>query len=319
MKNKISLIILILISVTIPAILISCRSRAQADPEGVSTLTHDGLTRTYRVYIPTDYDKNKATPLVFVLHGGGGSGKNMDKLTGFNIIAEREGFIVVYPDGIEEHWNDGREVENRVACEEKIDDVGFISALIDHLGEYLNIDRERVYATGISNGGLMSFRLAYELSEKIAAIAPVTANIGEDLYNNSSPGKPISVLVMNGTEDPLVPWGGGDIHFFNLKKLGKVISTEETIKFWVEHNKCSKDPEITELPDTEDDGTKVIKESYTGGTEGTEVILYKIEGGGHTWPGGWQYLGEKIIGKTCRDINGSEIIWEFFKRHKLNQ
>jgi polyhydroxybutyrate depolymerase len=169
-----------------------------------------GLERTYRIHMPPSYDKSTPLPLLIALHGGGGSGEKMEELTlrGFNRLSDKEGFIVVYPDGIEKHWNDGRENVKYRAHREKIDDVGFISALIDYLVKQYNIDIKQVYATGISNGAMMSFRLGCELSEKIAAIAPVAGSMPENLPTRCSPSRSISVLIISNTEDPLVPWGG---------------------------------------------------------------------------------------------------------------
>ncbi len=234
-------------------------------------------------------------------------------------MSDKEGFIVVYPDGIEKHWNDGRsggETGYRVH-KENIDDVGFISTLIDYLIKELNIDPKRVYVTGMSNGAIMSYRLACELTEKIAAIAPVTGNMPQNIYPSCSPLRPISVLAINNVNDPLMPWAGKDITGpFGLKKLGKVLSASDTIRFWVTHNNCTSSPVIIEEPDRDPkDGTRVRKKVYGNGKDGTEVILYAIEGGGHTWPGGWQYLPERIVGKTTRDIDANEVIWDFFKKH----
>lgn len=260
-------------------------------------------------------------PLLIVLHGGGGTGEKMEKLTrgGFNTLADREDFIVVYPDGVEKHWNDGREVQSWRSHRENIDDVGFISALIDHLSEELNIDKKRVYAVGISNGGMMSQRLACDLTEKITAIGVVASSMSENLSMVCKPTTPISVLIISGTEDPLVPFEGGDIGFGRLK-LGRVLSVDETVRFWVDHNKCSSPPEIMWEPDRDpQDGTRVRKEVYGQCSDGTDVILYVIEGGGHTWPSGYQYLPESIIGKTSKDIDANETIWNFFKGHSMNE
>jgi len=280
-----------------------------------------GLERTYHIYVPLSYDKTKQMPLVIALHGGFGTGKAMEKLTlgGFNRLSEKEGFIVVYPDGIERGWNDGRGAEETRwrAHKENIDDVGFISALIDHLAKELNIDEKRVYVTGISNGALMSSRLACELTEKIAAIAPVAGTIAERMFPRCSPSKPISVLIIHGTDDPLALWEGG-IRGFAWKTTGRSISVPDMVRFWVTHNLCSTRPVVTYEQDKDpQDGTRVRKEVYGNGKGETEVILYAIEGGGHTWPGGWQYWSEKIIGKTSRDIDANEVIWFFFKKHAL--
>ena len=276
-----------------------------------------GLERTYRIHMPPSYDKSTPLPLLIALHGGGGSGEKTEELTlrGFNRLSDKEGFIVVYPDGIEKHWNDGRENVKYRAHREKIDDVGFIAALIDHLAKQYNLDIKRVYATGISNGAMMSFRLGCELSEKIAAIAPVAGSMPENLPARCSPSRSISILIISNTEDPLVPWGGGEIRF-GRQKFGKVLSVPESVKFWATHNQCSSPPNITWEPDKDPkDGTRVGKELYNQCRENSEVILYAIEGGGHTWPGGHQYLPAWIIGKTSRDIDVNEVIWDFFKKH----
>jgi len=286
-----------------------------------ASFIHDDLKRKYKFYIPAFHNRSVPVPLLIALHGKGGNGHSMILLTrkGFNKLAEKDGFIVVYPDGIELNWNDGRidEESNDRAHRENIDDVGFISALIDSMIRDYNIDTNRVYVTGISNGAIMSYRLACELSRKITAIAPVDGNIPQHFFAECPGYRPVSVLAINNTEDPLVPFDGGDIHgSLNKVKLGKVLSVDESVGFWIKTNNCSTIPVITEMPDlVPKDGTKVIKKHYTGGTDGSEVILYTIEGGGHTWPGGLQYLPERIIGKTSRDIDANEVIWSFFKSH----
>lgn len=279
----------------------------------------DGLNRTYLVHVPPSHNKEKAAPLLFVLHGGGGTGKGMVSLTknGFNELADKEGFVVVYPDGIERHWNDGRGVARYRAHKENVDDVGFISALIEHLSQTLNIDAKRIYATGISNGGFFSQRLACELTDKIAAIAVVAAQMSKNLSLICKPKSPVSVLIMPGTKDPLVPYEGGEIGFpMGRVKLGKVLSVSETVKFWTAHNGCSSQPVVSWEPDNDPkDLTRVRKEVYSECKDKSEVVLLAIEGGGHTWPGGYQYLSEKIIGKTSRDIDANVVIWDFFKKH----
>lgn len=278
-----------------------------------------GLERTYRIHIPASYDKANPGPLLIVLHGGGGTGEGMVKLTrgGFNRLSDKEGFIVVYPDGFEKHWNDGRENVSYRTHREKIDDVGFIAALIDVLAKQYKLDTKRVYSTGISNGAMMSFRLDCELSEKIAAIAPVAGAMPENLPARCSPSRPVPVLMISNTEDRLVPWEGGDIRF-GRKTFGRTLSVPETVKYWVNHNQCSSSPSISMEPDRDPkDGTRVRKELYSECRESSEVVLYAVEGGGHTWPGGDQYLPQWIIGKTNRDIDANEVIWDFFKRHAL--
>jgi polyhydroxybutyrate depolymerase len=282
---------------------------------------HDDLVRTFHRYVPSSYNKSIRLPLVIALHGRGGSGESMVLVTlkGFDKLADKDGFIVVYPDGIELNWNDGRmdEEANDRAHRDNIDDVGFLSALIDSMIKDYNIDPKRVYVTGISNGAIMSYRLACEISHKIAAIAPVDGNIPVMLSPECYPASPVSVLAINNVNDPLVPYEGGNI-YSSIRKLnlGKVLSVDESIGFWVNRNQCSALPVVTEEPDLDpEDGTKVTKKEYFNSIDGTEVILYSVDGGGHTWPGGLQYLPSWIVGKTSRDINATEVIWAFFKKH----
>ncbi len=284
------------------------------------SILYGGLERTYRIHIPSGHDRTKPAPLVLLFHGGGGTGQGMENLTlgGFNRLADREGFIVVYPDGIEKHWNDGRGLQNYRAHRENIDDVGFISALIDDLKERWNIDLTRIYAAGISNGGQFSQRLACEHSHRISAIGVVATQLPEHFFSTCAPKRPVSVLMMPGTEDPLVPWEGGEIGFRRGRKFRRVLSVHESLRFWAKQNQCPGSPLITYEPDRDpNDGTRVRREAYVPCGHETEVVLYAVEGGGHTWPGGDQYLPARIIGKTSRDIDANEVIWDFFKRHTL--
>jgi polyhydroxybutyrate depolymerase len=297
------------------------RGKDAPDDHGDSTrsMTYEGRSRSYLLHIPPSYDNRTHLPLVIVLHGGGGSGQQMKRhltLGGRDALADEEGFVVVYPDGVERHWNDGRGLDRHRSHREAVDDVGFISKLIDHHVATLRIDKRRIYVTGISNGGLMSYRLACKLNGKIAAIAAVTAPLPEKLVGTCTPSAGVSVLIMNGTEDPLVPWEGGDIHI-GRQTFGKVLSTRDTLEFWVERNRCSPSAALVEAWDEDkEDGTRVRREVYGMCEHNVEVVLYTIEGGGHTWPGGYQYLPVWLIGKTSRELHANETIWRFFKTKK---
>ena len=308
----------------------------KAGTDQAGSVVYGGLRRTYLLHIPSGFDKERPWPLVFVLHGGGGDGAKVAKLTGFSAEADsarllsrgQAGFIVCYPDAVNHHWNDGRQVRRFKSQRDAIDDVGFIAALIDRFAKDLNVDRQRVYATGISNGGMMCHRLGCELSDRIAAIGPVAAGIPEPLSQalGTVPGFPagipgdssrrpensVSVLAINGTNDPLVPYEGGGVGLYH--KRGEVLSVVRTISFWVAADSCSPKPETTDIPDVDPhDGIKVVRERYSGGRDSSEVILYRVEGGGHTWPSGARRVAR--FGKTARDIDATEVIWEFFERH----
>ncbi|MDR7544038.1 MAG: PHB depolymerase family esterase [Armatimonadota bacterium] len=299
------------------------RSAAAASAPASGALSFGGFERTYRLYVPGTLDRSHPSALVLALHGGGGTGEAMEKLTrgGLNRLADRDGFVVVYPDGLERHWNDGRGVAAYRAHRENIDDVGFLTALIDHLARALPIDRTRIYATGISNGGLMSFRLAREAATVIAAIAPVAISMSEQIVRMRQPARAVPVLMMPGTLDPLVPYTGGEIGGALAParfSLGRVISVADAVRYWVEHNQCAAPPTVTMEPDRDPlDGTRVRREVYGSCRDGAEVALYAVDGGGHTWPGGLQYLPERIVGRTSRDMDANEVIWGFFRKFAL--
>jgi polyhydroxybutyrate depolymerase len=280
------------------------------------TIEWDRLKRTYTVHLGHSYSGRLPAPLVVALHGHGGSGPGMAGLTGFNRLADRDNFIVVYPDGIEKGWNDGR-IAGQISQGLIVDDVGFISAIIADISKDYYVDARRIFVTGMSNGAMMSHRLVSELSLTIAAFAPVAGNIPVRMASVLKPTRAVPVLIINGTNDPLVPWDGGEVHLGNIYR-GTVLSVSDTTQFWVNNDQCSKSAQITHLStDDYNDRTSVEKEIYAGGKDDSEVDLYKILGGGHTWPGGQQYLPESIIGKTSRQFSASEVIWHFFQAHPM--
>lgn len=293
-------------------------------PKTPKTMDFGGKTRAYLLHVPPARDKAKPAPLVLVFHGAGGDGALMARLTGFNELADKHGFIVAYPDGYKNNWNDGRGIPMWPAHRENIDDVGFISALIEHLTKTLNVDRKRVYATGISNGGMISWRFGCELSGKLAAIAPVTRTLTEKMAQSCHPPRPLPVLMITGIADPLVPWDGGEQNMGQGVTV-KVLSAQQTVAHWVKHNGCAANATITELPDKDPrDGTRVRREVYGSCKAGADVVLYAIEGGGHTWPklksAGAPLVDSAMaqrLGKTSRDIIASEVIWEFFSKHPM--
>jgi polyhydroxybutyrate depolymerase len=283
----------------------------------VRTIFVNGLERTYRIHIPPQLPQNLSPALVFVLHGGSGTAEGMERsltLGGFNTLADQDFFIVVYPDGIGKAWNDGRKNMTDPAHQQHIDDVGFFSLLIDNLTPEFHIDADRIFVTGISNGAMMSYRLALELPEKIAAIAPVAGAIPTDLLPINMSDVAVSVCAISGTKDPLVPWDGGVV--YPKKPRGTVISVNDSVMFWATHDHCSLVPYSIDLPNVVlRDLTRVHEDIYQNGTNKSEVVLYTVINGGHTWPGGPQYLPKALVGRTCRDIDANTIIWDFFSTH----
>lgn len=273
-------------------------------------------SRTFYLHVPPKLSRDKPAALVLMFHGGGGTPAFAERESKFSELADREGFLVAYPEGIGKSWNDGRNSKAIVAQRDNVDDLGFVAALIDDVAKDHNVDAKRVFSTGISNGAIFSHHLAANLSSRIAAIAPVVGGLAESSSAKFKPEKPVAILILQGTDDPLVPYNGGDISLPGGTKRVGIIATDETVKKWVEHNGCQREAIQEDLPDNAPkDGCRVKKFMYAKGKNGTEVVLFRIEGGGHTWPSGMQYLPEKVIGKVCRDFNGTEVIWEFFKAH----
>lgn len=273
------------------------------------------LQREYLIHVPLNLPVSQAVPVVFVYHGGGGTANGMLNLSKFNQVADREQFIVVYPQGIGRNWNDGRVTAVSQAHRDQIDDLAFFDAMLQTISGEHPIDERRVFVTGISNGGIFSQFVAANRSSKIAAIAPVVGGIADPFHQRFRPSNPVSVLIIQGTDDPLIPYAGGQVAAQDRKGRGSVISTEQGAQMWVDANGCHGEPEEQALPDRDpSDGCRVQARRWKGGTGGTEVWLYRIDGGGHTWPNGPQYLPKRRIGSVTRDIS-SETIWEFFKSH----
>ena len=279
-----------------------------------STLTWGKYKRTYWVHLPPNVRRNKKMPLLFALHGGGGTARGTPKLTygRFNQLADEKKFIVVYPQAVARQWNDGRKGFKVKSWEENIDDVGFLVEIVNILKRKYSIDSKRVFTSGISNGGFMSTRLLCDRSDVFRAGAIVTATISEAYLPKCKPQNKVGVLVMNGTADKIVPYNGGEVRVLRRKR-GKVISTDRYLEFWRKQNGCDSKKTIVNLPDKEDDGTTVSKQTFSKCKKGGDVVLYKIDGGGHTWAGGLEYLNERLVGKTSRDINGCDEVWSFFE------
>lgn len=277
-------------------------------------LTFDGRTRRYQLILPASYQEAGSHPLVLALHGGGGSAERMCSLQeGIQTLVDRERFIVVCPQGVEGHWNDGRQIDNYAAYAERIDDVGFLTALTQRLIEDYGIDPKRVFITGFSNGGMMTYRMACERTGLFAAIAPSIANLPQGL--ECSPSRPIPVMILNGSTDPLMPFEGGQVGT-RRKPLGQVLSTEATAQFWAAKNECDPQPIEDSFPARDpDDPSRIHLFSYQDCQNEADVFLYMIEGGGHTWPGGPQYAPAFVIGAATNQASTSELIWAFFKSH----
>jgi polyhydroxybutyrate depolymerase len=193
-----------------------------------------------------------------------------------------------------------------------VDDVAFVRAILDDVASFQPLAKQRVYATGMSNGGIFTHYLATKLGDRLAAIAPVAGGITDELALHFPPPQALPVLIVHGTEDRIVPYGGGAV----LRTRGNVIPNERAVTLWREAASLPAKGEQDLLPDSDPaDGCRVARSRWQRGA--SEVQWLRVEGGGHTWPGGLAYLGERIVGRTCRDIDASELIWSFFKAHTL--
>ena len=268
-----------------------------------ASITHDGIQRDYILYIPELYDGNTTVPLVLNFHGFGSSASQQMFYGDFRDIADTEGFLLVHPEGTtfigNQFWNVGFP-----GLSSNIDDVGFTEALIDELATLYAIDLDRVYATGMSNGGFMSFLLACQLSEKIAAVASVTGSMTQDTFDDCNAQHPTPVLQIHGTED--------DVVLYNENNLSLPIP--DVISYWVDHNNCETTPTTTTLPDVDvSDGSTIEHSVYEDGDNGVTTEHMKVIGGGHTWPG-----SVLNTAGTNQDIDASMEIWLFFSRYDIN-
>ena len=278
-----------------------------------------GMARVCYVHRPKDFSNKKKYPLVLILHGGGGNALQVAEHCKFNIIADKYGFIAAYPQSINKHWNDGRKVPKHKEQDSKISDVAFIASAVEAIKTKFPVNSNRVYAVGISNGGFMCQRLAVEKADKFAAVASIAASLPL-CWKNSSPGK-ISILLINGTADPLVPYNGGTvtIRIFGVKiNRGKILSTDKTVNFWLKHNKINTLPVISDIEDkVSSDDCHAVRFDWREPKSGRRVSLIKVINGGHTWPGTHKKLPKRIVGNVCDDFNATEVVWLFFEDKRL--
>ncbi len=286
---------------------------AQASGPGNYTRTLDfgGRHRFYEIHVPASYTSGKPMPVILVFHGGGGNPRGIRTQSGMDRTADQAGFLAVYPAGTG-IFSDRLLTFNAGDCcsyavEHHVDDVGFTAALLDDLARAFSIDPRRVYATGHSNGAMMSHRLGCELSNRIAAIGPISGTLG---IPNCAPGRPVPVIEFHGTSDQNVPYRGG----VGGRSLSKVHyrSVEETINTWLTIDKCDKQAAESE---TKGAATAV---RYRRCADDGEVVLWTLNAAGHTWPGGETLPIERsVVGAINRDISASELLWAFFSRKAL--
>ena len=311
-------------------------------------ITVDDKERTFIVHLPKGYEAKQHYALVILLHTRDQDAFDMEQLTRFDELADRDSVIAVYPNSTGRGWNleipqgepapgnmgrrggrhggwggggypgggggyPGRSrrsgqsggSESRAT---PADDNAFIGQMLEQLSSEYSVDSSRVYAAGLSDGGFMAFRLGCTMSGRFAAIAAVGAAMPKSM--TCLPSHPLSVLMMNGTSDPIVHYNGGHVGRYS------VLSAEDSAKYWAKLAGCQSKPQKQKLSPRERGGMKTEVDTYDDCQKGAQVALYGIEGGGNTWPGGEQYLVEKVIGKTSNDINANEVIWSFFVHHQ---
>ena len=269
---------------------------------------HDGLERDYILYVPETYMSSEPTSLVLNLHGYSSNAGEQMIYSEFYALADQYGFVLAHPQGtIDENgfafWNSGM-----FGSTSAIDDVGFLNNLIDTLSSQYNIDLDKVYSTGMSNGGFMSYKLACELSDKIAAVASVTGSMSDGQFDSCFPQQSVPVMQIHGTADLVVLYEGNSFL--------EILPIEDVVSYWVNFNQCDTDPILTNIQDVNIlDLCQAEHYLYNNGIDGTSVEFYKIINGGHTWPGAPIPL---VGNNTNQDIDASTKIWEFFNKYDIN-
>ena len=315
-------------------------------------VTVDDLDRNFMVRLPKGYDAKQHYPVVILLHGMNQDAEDMERLTRFNELADKDGIIAVYPIAVHGRWNvgvhpqerqpmsmghgghghhggggypggggggypggGGQRPQNREPDEDRrpapADDIAFFNQMLDQMGTKFSLDASRIYAVGLSEGGFMSLRVGCAMSDRIAAIAAVGAAMPKTMI--CLPSRPVPEVMISGTSDPVVPYGGGTEHNLSLA----TISVEDSAKAWAKIDRCAEKPEKSKLPPGAKGGMETKVDTYNGCHENAQVVLYSVKGAGNTWPGGEQYEAEKTIGKTSADLNANEVIWSFLVTRKL--
>jgi poly(3-hydroxybutyrate) depolymerase len=339
--------------------------RAQETKEKV---TVDDVDRNFMVRLPKGYDANQHYPVVILLHGMNQDPEDMERLTRFNELADKDGIIAIYPAALHGRWNVGVRAEEKrpmtmgpgrggrrggggypgggypgggypgggggypgggggyprggggqpqggepgeARRAPAADDIAFFNQMLDQLGTKFSVDTSRIYAVGLSEGGFMSLRLGCALGDRIAGIAAVGAAMPKTMI--CLPPRPVPLVMINGTSDPVVPYGGGTEHNLSLA----TVSVEDSAKAWAKIDRCEEKPEKSKLPSQGKGGSETRVDTYTGCQQNAQVVLYSVKGAGNTWPGGEQYEVENTVGKTSPEPHANEVIWSFLVTRKL--
>jgi len=326
-------------------------------------VTVDDVDRDFVVRLPRGYDAQQHYPVVILLHGMNQDADDMQRLTRFDVLADKDGVITVYPSAMHGRWNVGVRPQQHQATSmgpgrrghgggypgggypgggggyprggggypagggggqqspsqdpnqdhraAPADDIAFFNQMLDYLGTKFSVDSSRIYAVGLSEGGFMSMRAGCALGDRIAAIAAVGAAMPKTMI--CLPTRPVPSVMINGTSDPVVPYGGGTEHNQNLTTL----SVEDSAKAWARIDRCEEKPEKSKISPSGKGGMETKVDTYNSCQQDAQVVLYSVKGAGNTWPGGEQYEAENAVGKTSQDLNANEVIWNFLVKRKL--
>ena len=302
-----------------------------ADPPPASTVDRTldvrGARRNYRVFVPSG--QPTPMPAIIAFHGEGGSSKTVESYTRLDDLAASEGFVAIYPQGVGNNWDYGPGLpvvrsrgfgalmsdDDAAAIDAANDDIAFVRSIVDELAGDDVVDRSRVFATGISSGAMFCHRLAAEASDLVAAIAPVSGGMAVPVAAEFAPDYPVSFVTIVGMDDPVMPAAGGPVAAILPKDRGRVAPIDETIADYLRLDGIEGGPTVAEVPDaSEDDGTKTTHSTYPPGRDGFLVEVYRVDGGGHNWPGRPLNYHVELVGLASQDFDGSVAIWDFLKR-----
>lgn len=307
--KKILNILLILI---LASQFVSCQKYAHVQNETTySELTYQEHDRSYLVHLPENYDENKQYPIIFVLHGITSRAKAIAGFSGFNEQSDQKDFIVCYPQGYKRSWS--IQIPVGGATRKGIDDIGFFDRLIDTLALNYSVDTNKIFACGISNGGFMSGLLASNLPDQISGIALVCSNLFNPISDYDSSGSSIPLLLIGGTDDPLLQFEGGKV---KSKRKYSTRGFLPTVDYWVTKNNCQHPTDSLIIENQPDDKTTVIKYFSAEEKGKNRVVLYKVIGGGHAWPGREKNFKSNFLGEISGEINAAEVISNFFLRNE---
>lgn len=275
-------------------------------------LSYDGIDRPYLLQVPQEATTSAVQlPLVLQLHGRGIDAITFDRMTGFGALADEAGFALAMPSAVGEIWNDGRDAapEGR-----RPDDVGYLMAVLDDAVARAAVDSRRIYVVGMSNGAAMTGRLACRLSGRIAAVAQVAGTAGAAVTAACRPERPVPILSIHGTADDVAPYEGGTRRSLRSRVLirhaaGPSLGLDDWARFWVSANGTLEVPEVASLP------PDVTIRTWRGPSPASDVVFYRIEGGGHTWPGSRFALPALLFGRTSRTFDATRFCWDFLSAH----